>query len=180
MGASVLRGVIGFTILSVLGFLPWVLGLGKRIGTGGMYAACAAVFLGLSGPLLHRLIRGPGSLIRFYKIFGLGFSLYAAAWVAAYMSLRGHLGSIVGLLAGSVLMGGLFAVAFKERSAALLSITSLFLSNLAGYYLGLAVELAIVKTHPPAAMVLYGICYGACFGAGLGVAFHLCQKKAPA
>ena len=178
MGASVLRGVVGFTILSVAGFLPWVLGLGKRIGTGGMYAACAVVFLGLSGPLLHRLILGPGSLVRFYKIFGLGFSLYAIAWVAAYMGLRGHLGSIVGLLAGCALMGGVFAVAFDARSAALPSIASLFLGNLAGYYLGWAVEGATVKTHPTLAMLLYGVCYGIGFGTGLGLAFHFCQKTA--
>ena len=176
MGASVLRGVVGFTILSVLGFLPWVLGLGKRLGTGGMYAACAVVFIGLSGPLLHRLILGPGSLVRFYKLFGLGFALYAIAWVGAYMPLRGHLGSIVGLLAGSALMGGLLAFAFDERRAALPSIASLFLLNLAGYYLGWAVEGAVVKTHPTAAMLLYGVCYGAGFGAGLGLAFHFCQK----
>jgi len=178
LGASVLRGVAGFTLLSVAGFLPWVLGLGKRIGTAGMYAACAAVFIGLSGPLLHGLILGPGSLPRFFKLFGLGFALYAVAWVACYMGFRGHPGGIAGLLAGTAVMGGLFAVAFDERRAATASIASLFLLNLAGYYLGLAVELAVVKSHPTAAMVLYGVCYGSCLGAGLGVAFHLCQKTA--
>jgi hypothetical protein len=178
LGASILRGVVGFTILSVAGFLPWILGLGKRIGTGGMYAACAVVFIGLSGPLLHRLILGPGSLPRFYKLFGLAFALYAGAWVAAYMGLKGHVGGIVGLFAGSALMGGLFAAAFDERRAALPSIAALFLLNLAGYYLGNAVELALVKTHLTAAMLLYGVCYGAGFGAGLGLAFHVCQKTA--
>jgi hypothetical protein len=176
LGASILRGAVGFTILSVAGFLPWVLGLGKRIGAGGMYAVCAGVFIGLSGPLLRRLILGPGSLSRFYKLFGLGFALYAASWVAAYMGLRGNLGSIVGLLAGTAVLGGLFAVAFDERTAAMPSIAALFLGNLAGYYLGWAVEGAVVKTHPAAAMVLYGVCYGIGFGAGLGLAFHFCQK----
>ena len=180
MGASVIRGVVGFTILSVVAFLPWVLGLGKRIGTGGMYAACAAIFIGLSGPLLHRLILGPGSLARFYKIFGLGFTLYAGAWVVAYMTLRGNLGSIVGLFAGTALMGGVFALAFEERRAALPSIAALFLLNLAGYYGGWAVEAAVVKSHPTAAMVLYAVCYGAGFGAGLGLAFHFCQRSARA
>ena len=178
LGASVVRGVVGFTLLSVAGFLPWVLGLSKRIGTAGMYAACAAVFIGLSGPLLHRLILGPGSLSRFYKLFGLAFALYSAAWIGCYLGLRGHAGGIVGLLAGTALMGGLFAAAFEERRAALPSIASLFLLNLAGYYGGNAVELAIVRSHPQAAMVLYGVCYGIGFGAGLGLAFHLCQKTA--
>lgn len=178
LGASILRGVVGFTVLSVAGFLPWVLGLGKRIGTGGMYAACAVVFIGLSGPLLYRLILGPGSLSRFYKLFGLGFALYAAAWVGAYMTLKGHVGGIVGLFAGTAVMGSLFAFAFDERRAAVPSIAALFLLNLAGYYLGNAVELAIVKTHLTAAMLLYGHCYGIGFGAGLGLAFHFCQKTA--
>lgn len=176
LGASVARGVVGFTVLSVAGFLPWVVGLGKRIGTGGMYAACAVVFIGLCGPLLHRLIVGPGSLSRFYKLFGPGFALYAAAWVGAYMTLKGHLGGVVGLLAGTAVMGGLFAVAFDERRGALPSILALFVLNVAGYYLGWGVERAVVKTSLPAAMLLYGVCYGAGFGAGLGLAFHFCQK----
>jgi len=180
LGASVLRGIVGFTLLSVLGFLPWVVGLEKRIGRAGMYVACAAVFIGLSGPLLHPLILGPGSLPRFFKLFGLAFALYAAAWVAAYMGLKGHAGGIVGLLAGTAVMGGLFAFALDERRAALPSIAALFLLNLAGYYLGNAVELALVKTHLQAAMLLYGVCYGVGFGAGLGLAFHFCQKTARA
>jgi hypothetical protein len=180
MGESVLRGIVGFTIVSVAGFLPWILGLGKRIGAAGMYAACAAVFIGLCGPLLHRLILGPGSLSRFTRLFGLGFLLNSLAWVAAYMGLKGHLGSLVGLLAGSALMGGLFAAAFDERSAAAKSIAALFVMNTLGYYGGNAAELALVKTHLPAAMLLYGVCYGVGLGAGLGLAFHFCQKTARA
>jgi hypothetical protein len=177
LGASVVRGVVGFTILSVAGFLPWVAGLSKPLGRAGMYASCAAVFIGLSGPLLHGLILGPGSLPRFTKLFGLAFALYAAAWVAAYMGLRGHLGSIVGLLAGTAGMGGLIAVAFGEPRAAWSSIASLFVLNTLGYYAGNGVELAVLHRSLPAAMVLYGVCYGIGFGAGLGLAFHFCQKS---
>ena len=176
LGASILRGVVGFTVLSVAGFVPWVAGLGKRIGTGGMYAACAVVFIGLSGPLLHRLILGPGSLSRFYKIFGIAFALYASAWVGAYLGLKGHVGGITGLFIGTAVMGLLFSIAFDERGAAVPSIVSLFVLNLAGYYLGNAVELSLVKTSLPLAMVLYGVCYGMGFGAGLGLAFHFCQR----
>ena len=176
LGASVARGVLGFTILSIAGFLPWVVGLGKTHGTAGMYVACAAVFIGLSGPLLHRLIVGPGSLTRFYKLFGIAFALYASAWVGAYMGLKGHLGGITGLFIGTATMGLLFAIAFEERNAVVPSIVSLFTLNLAGYYLGNAVELATLKTSLRLAMILYGVCYGAGFGAGLGLAFHFCQK----
>lgn len=176
LGASILHGVLGFTLLSLAGFLPWVLGLGKRIGTGGMYAACAAVFIGLSGPLLHRLIVGPGSLSRFYKVFGIAFALYASSWIGAYMGLKGHVGGIVGLFLGTTVLGGFLSVAFEEFGALVPSIAALFVLNLAGYYLGWGVEKAVVKTSLPAAMLLYGVCYGAGFGAGLGLAFHFCQK----
>jgi hypothetical protein len=38
---------------------------------------CAIVFIVLSGLLLHRLIIGPGSLGRFYKLFSAAFAVAA-------------------------------------------------------------------------------------------------------
>ena len=38
--------------------------------------ACTAIFIGLSGLCLHRLILGPGSLSRFYKLFSLAFAAF--------------------------------------------------------------------------------------------------------
>ena len=76
LGESVLRGMIGFTLVSLGGFAPWVLAgrwFYRNLGEVGLYATCAIVFIGLSGLLLHRLIVGPGSLVRFYKIFSLAF-----------------------------------------------------------------------------------------------------------
>src|SRR5690349_10152646 len=105
---SVLRGMIGFTVVSLGGFAPWVFGsrwFHQHLGEAGLYAVCAVVFIGLSELLLHQLIIGPGSLIRFYKIFILAFLFYAIAWTIGGMALRGHLGSIVGLLAGTDAMG---------------------------------------------------------------------------
>ena len=62
---SLWRGITGFTIVSVAGFAPWALAgrwFNRTVGEAGMYAACAIVFIGLSGLCLHRLIIGPGSL----------------------------------------------------------------------------------------------------------------------
>jgi len=109
-------------------------------------------------------------------LLGIAFALYASAWVGAYMGLKGHVGGIAGLFIGTAVMGLLFALAFDERGAAVPSIASLFLLNLAGYYLGNAVELAFLKTSFALAMLLYGVCYGIGFGAGLGLALHFCQK----
>src|ERR1041384_1066425 len=108
LSESVLRGTMGFTLVSLGGFAPWVLAgrwFYRNIGEAGMYAVCAVVFIGLSGLLLHRLIIGPGSLIRFCKIFSLAFIAYAIAWTIGWMALRGNAGSIVGLLAGTAAMG---------------------------------------------------------------------------
>jgi hypothetical protein len=192
LGESLLRGTLGFTVVSVAGFAPWALG-GRRLqgalGEAGMYVACALTFIGLSGLLLHRLIIGPRSLSRFYKLFGLAFALYSAAWIAGWMGLHGHTGSLVGLFAGSALMGGIFAWAFDERRAAPASIGVLFALNTIGYYAGGWVEGRIAKlpnlslaglvVEKPApitiAMLAWGVCYGIGLGAGLGLAFHFSQ-----
>jgi len=193
LGASLLRGILGFTIVSVAGFAPWALGgswLHRAVGEAGMYAACAIVFIGLSGLLLHRLILGPGSLPRFYKLFGTAFAAYSAAWIAGWMGLHGHLGSLAGLFAGTAAMGWIFADAFGERKAAPKSIAALFVLNTIGYYVGgwvegtvaklphLSLAGIVVEKPPPItiAMLLWGVCYGVGLGAGLGLAFHFCQK----
>jgi hypothetical protein len=194
LGASLLRGILGFTIVSVAGFAPWALAgrpLQRSVGEAGMYAVCAITFIGLSGLLLHRLIIGPGSLPRFTKLFGLAFAAYSAAWIAGWMGLHGHRGSLVGLFAGTVLMGAMIAWAFDERRAAPASIAALFVLNTIGYYAGgwmegkvaklpnLSLAGLVVEKDPPItiAMLLWGIGYGIGLGAGLGLAFHFCQKS---
>ena len=59
---SILRGVIGFTLVSLAGFGPWALAgrwFYRNLGEGGLYAVCAVLFIGLSGLLLHRLTVDP-------------------------------------------------------------------------------------------------------------------------
>ena len=195
LSASVGRGVVGFTIVSVAGFAPWALGgrwLHRAAGEAGMYAACAIVFIGLSGLLLHRLIIGPGSLGRFYKVFSIAFAAYAAAWMGGWMSLHGHAGSLVGLLAGTAIMGWLLAKAFDATSETSRVIVVLFVFNSLGYFLGGWVEgrmsalkelsffgMALARSaRLKIAMLSWGVCYGIGFGAGLGWAFYLCQSCA--
>src|SRR3989442_1280480 len=104
LGASILRGVIGFTLVSVAGFAPWPIidRWFPWMGEVGLYVASTAVFIGLSGPLLHRLIIGPGSLPRFYKLFTLAFTVYVIVWAAFWIWLRSDLGEIAGLLGGTI------------------------------------------------------------------------------
>ena len=195
LGTFLWRGVIGFSLLSVAGFVPWAVTgnwLHQRVGEAGLYAVCAAVFIGLSGPLLHRLILGPGSLFRFYKLFSVAFSAYAILWIGGWMSLRGHLGSLVGLLAGTAAMGWILASAFDARMTSLNVIAALFVLNSVGYFGGGWIEGAVSAAHwgevfgkpitKPVQMtlakLLWGVSYGIGLGAGIGLAFYLCQANA--
>lgn len=181
LAGSIALGTVGFTLVSVAGFVPWAVfgrALGRAAGEAGMYAACAVVFLVLSGLFLHRLILGPGSLGRFYAVFGVSFTLYSAAWIAGWMALRGHPGSVAGLLAGTAAMAGCLCAAFGVLRRWLAVTAILFVLNSAGYFLGGVVEAALFKTHRVAAMLSWGVFYGLGLGAGLGWAFHLCQTEA--
>lgn len=186
LGASVMRGALGFMLVSVAGFVPWAVfgrALHRQVGEAGMYAVCALVFLGLTGPLLHRLILGPGSLRRFNQVFGLAFAAYAVAWIGGWMALakvNDHLASVVGLLAGTALMGGLLCAAFGARAQWLRVVAALFGLNALGYFVGGEVTALLLRQHRPTAMLAWGVCYGLGLGAGLGVAFHLCQSQARA
>lgn len=192
---SVLRGMIGFTVVSLGGFAPWVLAgrwFYRNIGEAGLYAACAIAFIGLSGWLLHKLIIGPGSLTRFYQIFGLAFLAYSALWTIGWMVLGGVKGGLVGLLAGTAGMGVILAQGFAAREATLKIVAVLFLTNAAGYFIGswaydgvLAMKegnaLGIVLDQTLSGILsktAWGLCYGLGFGAGIGFAFHACQSKA--
>jgi hypothetical protein len=192
---SVLRGMIGFTLVSLGGFAPWVLAgrwFYRNVGEAGLYAVCAVIFIGLSGLLLHRLIIGAGSLVRFYKIFSLAFAIYAVAWTIGWMAVRGYAGSIAGLLAGTVAMGAILACGFKANGAALKIIVVLFVTNAAGYFIGewghnfiLRLKegnaLGFVLERSMRAMLskaAWGLFYGLGFGGGIGFAFHACQAEA--
>jgi hypothetical protein len=179
LGASVVRGIAGFTLLSVAGFLPWpILDLWFRRGTEmQLYVFCIAIFIGLSGPLLHRLIIGPGSLSRFYKLFSCAFLAYAAVWVAFWVWLRGSAGEIAGLLGGTAAMGAILAFAFDAQRSMWKVIAALFVLNALGYFAGGWFDGKLAIHHRLAAMMLWAVCYGIGLGAGLGLAFYICQAR---
>lgn len=110
---QILRGALGFALLSLAAFTPWIFGAGffaRTTGPLGMYLACLAIFLGLSGPLLHRLLAGPHSLARFYRLFAASFTAYAAAWIASYLTLKGLPPATQLLLAGGLALAWLAAL----------------------------------------------------------------------
>ena len=191
---SLWRGTIGFTLVSLAGFAPWVLAgrwFYRNVGEAGLYAVCALVFIGSSGVLLHRLIIGPGSLVRFYKIFSLSFLAYAVAWTIGWMLLGGLVGSAVGLLAGAAAMGSILSHGFSAREVLWKVISVLFVSNAVGYFAGEWAHNVIPTSKDGAVFSLglapstlailakaaWGLFYGLGFGAGIGFAFYVCQEK---
>lgn len=197
LAASLARGMIGFTLVGILGFSPWAVGgmwLYNTLGEFWVYTFCALVFILTSGLALHRLIIGPGSLARFYKVFAVTFSVFAATWIFCWMMIAGEIGCFIGLLAGTIFMGALLALAFDAERATFPVIVSLSALNLLGYYGGGWVEGLVTRNHAftlfltslgisrpsMVAQLLWGACYGIGFGAGIGLAFYLCQAQARA
>ncbi|HEX9699826.1 MAG TPA: hypothetical protein VGD06_10235 [Acidobacteriota bacterium] len=195
LAASMGRGAVGFAIVSVAGFAPWAfLGrwLGQTVGELGLYAACALVFVGLSGLLLHPLVIGPGSLPRFYKLFTPAFLAYSIGWIAGWMGLGGHLGGLLGLLAGTAIMGWILVTAFEASGALVKVVAALFVLNAIGYFAGGWIAYGVMGseslplignvvsrgTQMRIGMLLWGVFYGLGLGAGLGYAFHACQERA--
>jgi hypothetical protein len=181
LGQSLLTGTLGFTAVSIAGFAPWaVFGqwFYRTVGALPMYLVCAVVFIAFAGLLLHRLIIGPGSLPRFYKLFSIAFAAYSVIWIVAWMGLRGDAGSILGLLGGTAVMGWMIATAFDARGATVKIVAALFLLNTMGYYIGGWFEAAFIETSALMAKLLWGVWYGLGLGAGLGIAFYLAQEGA--
>ena len=180
LGSSIVRGIIGFTVVSVAGFLPWPIldHWFPSLQEMHLYIACTIIFIALSGPCLHRLIIGPGSLIRFSKLFALSFVPYVIAWVALWVAFRDERGVIAGFLGGTIAMGATFSLAFAAPRTMPKVIAALFVFNIAGYYAGQQIAGKLLIDHRFVAILLWALCYGIGFGAGLGAAFHFCQAQA--
>lgn len=174
---SLLNGALGFCLVSLCVFATvafaerWMY---EQLGLYGAYLAWTALFILLGGGALGSLVGGRWRLPGFYILFGLAFFAYAFGWVGAYFTLRGAAGEWAGSLAGSLLMGCVFALGFGVPRAALKLSAMLFVANTVGYFLGSALnDLAGGR----AGMLLWGGTYGLFLGAGLGAALHTAQAR---
>lgn len=174
---SLVTGGLGFCLASLCVFATvafaerWMY---ARLGLYGAYLAWTALFILLGGGALGSLALGRWRLPGFYLLFGLAFFAYAAGWVGSYFALGGAAGEWVGSLAGSLLMGCVFAFGFGVPRAALNLSAVLFVANSIGYFLGSALNDAVGGR---AGMLLWGAVYGLSLGAGLGAVLHLAQAR---
>jgi hypothetical protein len=187
MFGALVRGSLGFAAVSVAGFAVWAFAgkwLGTHIGELGVYFACAITFIVFSGMALHPLVRGPRSLVRFYKIFIPAFGAYAVAWSAAWFAWRFGLGEWLGSLAGSIVLAVMIGRGLGNfRSVVKVSIV-MFALHSAGYFFGGRLMRWIASStigglrggHFSAlAKLCWGALYGLGVGAGLGYAFFTLQ-----
>jgi hypothetical protein len=183
---SMLIGSLGFSIVSIAGFSVWAFGERWLHEELTLFTSCAAVFLGLSGLLLFRLVISPNRLWRFYKIFLPAFLLYAVAWSAAWWLLKFGLGEWLGSLLGSIMFAAVVAWGFGSHRSFVRACAVLFICHSAGYFLGaqfmqsIGHALNALGLSKPATALLgmlgWGAIYGAGFGAGIGYTFHIFQS----
>jgi hypothetical protein len=190
---ALLRGAIGFGIVSLAAFSVWAFG-GKwfqtHLGEAGLYSACAFVFLTTSGFLLHSLVHGPGAFVRFYSIFIPAFLAYAIIWCVVWFLLRFGLGEWVGSLLGTSAFVAAAGWRFRNYHSSLKAILILFGFHSVGYFIGGKLMqwvagpngstlLTGLSRHQigVVAKLSWGLCYGAGFGAGIGYVFHILQAE---
>ncbi len=190
---DMIRGSLGFGIVGLAAFSVWAFGgkwLQAHLGETGLYAACALAFLGLSGLLLHPLVRGPGSLLRFYTIFIPAFFCYALIWSIAWFLLHFGIGEWLGALAGAASFVAVVSWRLGNHRDFIRTSLIAFALNSAGYFLGGKLlhwllgpsgTAMLSGLSKPSVVVIaqlaWGLLYGLGFGAGIGYVFHTLQKR---
>ncbi len=164
LGFSMVYGGLGFAAVSVLAYSIWAYRLIP--GTGPMYASIAAIYIGLTGIVLSRLVGGPGATRRFALLFAAAFLLYAIAWCIFWFGLKGkYHADLWGAAVGLAAMTWLVLRAFGQTTDWLAAFGVLFACHSLGYYLG---DDLYALVRGASGRLLWGAAHGAGFGAGLG------------
>jgi hypothetical protein len=178
LSSSLLRGAIGFTAVSVASFAIWAYAgrwFHRHGGELAMYSACAAVFILGGALLLHPLIWGERSLLRFSKVFFSAFLAYAVAWSVAWFALGFPYGEWVASAVGSLVFVAVAASFLGGWKHFLSATVVLFVLHSLGYFTG--AEVYYPSDHSTGKKLLWGILYGAGFGTGVGYVFHSLQRS---
>lgn len=173
-----IRGAIGFALVSTAAFAVWAFGGGWFHSHGGeaaLYASCAAAFILLSGMILRRLLAWPGTFLQFYRFFLIAFLAYAVVWCAAWFSLGAGKGEWLASFAGSVVFTAVMAATLRAWRAWVPSALVMFGLHSAGYFAG--EQVCYASLHSTESELAWGTLYGLGFGAGMGFALAMMQPS---
>jgi hypothetical protein len=171
-----LRGGVGFALVSLAAFSVWVFGdkwFHRHGGVVAMYAGCLLVFLMLSGLLLRSLL-ADGGLARFYLVFVPAFLAYALLWCAGWFLLGPGRGEWLGALAGTTGFAVVLSGFLGNARWLPVVVVVLFLGHSAGYVSGGGI--CYSSLHSLGGKLAWGLLYGLGFGAGIGFAFAFLQR----
>lgn len=159
-------------VVSGLAYSIWAFGL--ITNTAAMYAATAAIYVGLAGLALGRLVTDPAGRRRFSLLLAAGMAAYAILWCVAWFGMRGKFhADFWGAAAGLAAMTAILRRHLGTRADFLPLWAVLILCHGAGYQLGSDLY-GIVRG--PAGRLLWGAAHGFGFGAGLAYLIVQCLK----
>jgi hypothetical protein len=168
------RGALVFAVTGLLAYSIWALA-GRRLPEPVLYTAIAAVFLVLPPLAAGPLVGGPSPRRRFALAYVPSFLAYAAAWCAAWFSMKSRAGEWTGSAAGCAAFALVSAGVLGGWRSLPAGLALLFAAHTAGYFAGDRAFAAL--EHAKTGMLAWGVLHGAGLGAGIGALYRMLSRR---